>query len=194
ALWVVALAIVLLEDLFPFAADFSISAWLDLSWLPQSLAIKFACVLAAASLASLLPLLVAYELPLLWVERAIGNTGLDIWQAKLWYARIVTAPAPLITWAAGLATGKAPLSYALPLLAECLFLWWLVSSLIGALSFEMPTRPGLAMIVMATIGMAAGGFTALLWPVGFFIYGQAMHALTDRGRQMARYYLMMGDD
>ncbi|MFP5261402.1 MAG: hypothetical protein ACLGJB_05800 [Blastocatellia bacterium] len=194
ALWVVALVIVLLEDLFPFAANFSIAGWLDLSWLPQSLAIKFACVLAAASLASLLPLLVAYELPLLWVERAIGTTGLDMWQAKLWYARAVALPAPLATWAAGVATGKAPLSYALPLLAECLFLWWLVSSIIGALSFEMPTRPGLAMIVMATAGMAAGAFAAMLWPVGLLIYGQAMDSLTDRGRQMARYYLMMGDD
>jgi hypothetical protein len=194
ALWVVALAIVLVEDMFPFAANFSIAGWLDLSWLPQSLAIKFACVLVVASLASLLPLLVAYELPLLWVERSIGSTGLDLWQAKLWYTRIVSSPAPLVTWAAGMATGKASLSYALPLLAECFFLWWLVSSITGALSFEMPTRPGLAMIVMTTVGMAAGAFAAMLWPVGFLIYGQAMHGLTDRGRQMARYYLMMGDD
>ncbi|HEX8088845.1 MAG TPA: hypothetical protein VF762_08340 [Blastocatellia bacterium] len=194
ALWVVVLAIVLVEDLFPFAANFSIAGWLDLSWLPQSLAIKFACVLVVASSASLLPLLVAYELPLLWVERAIGTTGLDMWQAKLWYARVVTLPAPLVTWAAGIATGKAPFSYALPLLAECLFLWWLVSSIIGSLSFEMPTRPGLAMIVMATVGMAAGAFAAMLWPVGLFIYVQVMSSLTDRGMQMARYYLMMGDD
>lgn len=193
-LWVVALTVVLVEDLFPFAANFSIAGWLDLSWLPQSLAIKFACVLVVASLASLLPLLVAYELPLLWVERAIGSTGLDMWQAKLWYTRAVTLPAPLVTWAAGIATGKAPLSYVLPLLAECLFLWWLVSSIIGALSFEMPTRPGLAVIVMATVGLAAGAFAAMLWPVGLFIYGQAMDSLTGRGRQMARYYLMMGDD
>jgi hypothetical protein len=194
ALWVVALAIVLVEDLFPFAANFSVAGWLDLTWLPQSLAIKFACVLVVASLASLLPLLVAYELPYMWVERAIGITGLDIWQAKLWYTRIVTLPAPLITWAAGMVIGKVPLSYAVPLLAECLFLWWLVSSIIGALSFEMPTRPGLAMIVMATVGLAAGAFTAMLWPVGIIIYGQAMQGLTDRGREMARYYLMMGDD
>jgi hypothetical protein len=194
ALWVAALEVVLIEDLFPFAANFSIAGWLDLSWLPQSLAIKFACVLVVSSLASLLPLLVAYELPLLWVERAIGTTGLDIWQAKLWYTRIVTAPAPLITWGAGMVTGKMALSYALPLLAECLFVWWLVSSIIGALCFEMPERPGLAIIVMATVGLAAGAFTAMLWPVGLIIHAQAMHALTDRGRQMARYYLMTEGD
>jgi hypothetical protein len=69
-----------------------------------------------------------------------------------------------------------------------------VSSIIGALSFEMPTRPGLAMIVMATVGLAAGAFSALLWPVGIFIYVQAMNNLTKRGREMARYYLIMGDD
>jgi hypothetical protein len=194
ALWVVAMVIVLIEDLFPFAANFSIAGWLDLSWLPQSMAIKFACVLITASLASLLPLLVAYELPILWIERAVGSTGFDIWQAKLWYARIVTAPAPLIAWTAGLLTGKEPLSYAVPLLAECLFLWWLVSSIIGALSFEMPTRPGLAIIVMATVGLAAGAFTTLLWPFGILIYAQSIGALTDRGRHMARYYLMTNGD
>lgn len=194
ALWTVALVIVLVEDMFPLAANFSISGWLDLSWSPESLAIKFACVLVSVSLASLLPLLIAYELPLLWIERALGNTGFDIWQAKLWYARIVTIPAPLITWGAGIATGKAPMSYALPLLAECLFLWWLVSSIIGSLSFEMPERPGLAIIVMVTIGLAGGAFTAMLWPVGIFIYVQGMNSLTDRGRQMARYYLMTEGD
>ena len=102
--------------------------------------------------------------------------------------------APLVTWTAGVMTGKEPLSYALPLLAECLFLWWVVSSIIGALSFEMPERPGLAIILMATVGLASGAITAMVWPVGFIIYGQAMHGLTDRGRQMARYYLMTEGD
>jgi hypothetical protein len=194
ALWVVALVIVLIEDLFPFAANFSIIGWLDLSWLPQNLATKFACVLVSASLASLLPLLVAYELPLLWVERAIGTTGLDIFQAKLWYARLVTVPAPFITWAVAMMTGKCPWSYGVPLMAECLFLWWLVSSLIGGLCFEMPERPGLAIIVMATAGLAAGALAALLWPLGLIIYAQAIGALTDRGRHMARYYLMTEGD
>ena len=119
---------------------------------------------------------------------------IEFFQAKLWYTRAVTTLAPLITWAVGVMTGKEPLSYSLPLLAECLFLWWLVSSIIGALSFEMPERPGLAIILMATVGLAAGAFTAMLWPVGLIIYAQAMHGLTDRGRQMARYYLMTEGD
>jgi hypothetical protein len=194
ALWVIVMVVVVIEDMFPFAPDFSIAGWLDLTWLPQSLAIKFACVLVTTSLASLLPLLVAYELPLLWVERAIGTTGLDIFQAKLWYTRIVTIPAPLVVWTVGVMTGKEPLSYALPLAAECLFLWWLVSSITGSLSYEMPERPGLAIIVMATVGLAAGAFAAMLWPVGLIIYAQAMQGLTDRGRQMARYYLITEGD
>ena len=102
----------------------------------------------------------------------------------------VDLPAPFVAWAVGAMTGKVPLGYALPLLAECLFLWWLVSSIIGALSFEMPERPGLAIIMMATLGLAAGAFATMLWPVGLIIHAQAMHGLTDRGRQMARYYLM----
>ncbi|MFY9558582.1 MAG: hypothetical protein WAV20_00910 [Blastocatellia bacterium] len=170
------------------------SGFLDATWLPQVMAVKIASVLAVVSLASLLPVLVAYELPHLWLERAAGTTGLDIWWAKLWYARIVTAPAPLVVWVAGAVTGKLPWFYALPLLAECLWLWWLVSSVMGAMSFEMPTRPDLAIIVTGTMGLAIGFFASMLWPIGLIAYVPAMHSLTDRGRHRVRYYLITEDD
>jgi hypothetical protein len=158
--------------------------------LPQSIAIKIACVLAVVALSSLLPVLIAYELPHMWLERAAGTTGLDLLLAKIWYARLLTMPAPLIIWCAGTLTGTAPFYYALPLLAECLWLWWLVSSLMGALSFEMPTRPDLAIIVTGTLGLALGLVAAILWPVGLIVYPQAMHSLVDRGRARVRYYLI----
>ncbi|HLF84998.1 MAG TPA: hypothetical protein VI837_12560, partial [Blastocatellia bacterium] len=120
------------------------TAWLDATWLPQLIAIKVACVLAVVSLASLLPVLIAFELPHMWVERAAGTTGLDLLRAKICYARFLTCPAPLIIWVAGTLTGSVPVFYLLPLLAECLWLWWLVSSLMGSLSFEMPTRADLS--------------------------------------------------
>jgi len=166
------------------------TAWLDATWLPQLIAIKVACVLAVVSLASLLPVLIAYELPHMWLERAAGTTGLDLLRAKICYARFLTFPAPLIIWCAGNVTGSVPVFYALPLLAECLWLWWLVSSLMGALSFEMPTRPDLAIIVNGTLGLALGLVAAMLWPVGLIVYPQAMHSLAARGRQRARYYLI----
>ena len=164
--------------------------FLDLTWLPQIVAIKVACVLSLVSLASLLPVLIAYELPHMWLERAAGTTGLDLLRAKISYARFLTSPAPLVIWCTGMLTGSVPVIYALPLLAECLWLWWLVSSLSGALSFEMPTRPDLAIIVNGTIGLALGLVSAFLWPVGLIVYPQAMQALADRGRQRARYYLI----
>jgi hypothetical protein len=111
-------------------------------------------------------------------------------RAKIWYARLLTMPAPLIIWCAGTLTGTASFYYALPLLAECLWLWWLVSSLMGALSFEMPTRPDLAIIVTGTLGLALGLVAAMLWPVGLIVYPQAMHSLVDRGRARVRYYLI----
>ena len=166
------------------------TAWLDVTWLPQVIAIKVACVLALVSLASLLPVLIAYELPHMWLERAAGTTGLDLLHTKICYGRFLTSPVPLVIWCAGILTGSVPVFYALPLLAECLWLWWLVSSMMGALSFEMPTRPDLAIIVNGTLGLALGLIAAMLWPVGLIVYPQAMHSLAERGRQRARYYMI----
>jgi hypothetical protein len=192
ALWACGLIVVLTTGLLPPpVADYD---YLDATWLPAVLAIKVACVAVSVSLAALLPVLVAYELPLLWVERAVGTTGLDIWQAKLWYARIVSAPAPLLAWLAGLLSGQAPWSYSVPLLAECLIIWWAVSSIAGSLSFEMPAQAGLAIITMVTLGAAVGILAAMLWPVGLMIYGYAIHSLTMRGRARTRYYLMTEAD
>ncbi len=192
ALWAIAVAVALTTNLVP--TEVNTSGWLDATWLPQVMAIKGACALVVATLAALVPLLVAYELPMMWLERAAGAAGLNLWEAKLWYGRIVTSPAPLIIWAVGMLTGKAPIAYGLPLLAECLFLWWMISSLFGALSFEMPERPGLAIIVIETIALAAGAFAVMFWPAGLIIHFQAMHSLTDRGKHMARLFLMTEDD
>src|SRR5262249_52138778 len=135
-----------------------------------------------------------YELPLMWLERSAGTTGSDLWEAKLWYARLITFPAPVLMWSIGMLTGAVPLTYAVPLLGECLWLWWLGGSLDGALSVEMPLRPGLAIIVMTTFGGGVGMLAALLWPLGLFLYPQVIHSLSERGRQRARYYLLTEDD
>ena len=37
---------------------------------------------------------------------------------------------------------------AVPLLAECAWLWWLVSTAAGGLAFEMPAQPGLALVLV----------------------------------------------
>jgi hypothetical protein len=165
-------------------------AWLDATWAPPVIATKVTCAFALAALSSVIPVLIAYELPHMWLERAAGTTGLDLLRSKIWYSRILTFVTPLVVWGAGALTGTIPFSYIFPLLAECLWLWWLMSSLMGALSFEMPTRPDLAIIVNGTIGLAIGLLSAMVWPLGLILYPQAMHSLTQRGRQRARYYLI----
>lgn len=174
--------------------------WGDAMQLRQIAAVKIACAMLVTALSILTPLLVAYEIPLLWLERATGTNGFEVWQAKLLYTRLISLPAPFLAFLVGLSTGKLPLFYLPLLFVECLMLWWSVSSLIGALAFEMPTRTALAIIVMLVIGSSIGigaslGFlTNALLPFGLMIYGQVMHGLTNRGRARARYFLMFGDD
>src|SRR5436853_632411 len=165
-----------------------------LGWLPASMAAKFGCVTACVSLTSILPILVGHELPHMWLERAAGTTGLDIFQAKLRYARLIAIPAPSIAWILAIITGQVPSSYAAPLLGECLLLWLLVSSLIGAMSFEIPERTGLALLMMSLTGLAVGLLTAFMWPIGLIIVGMAGNTFTERGRIRARYFLLKGAD
>jgi hypothetical protein len=192
ALLLVGLITALITNLLPPAAPGG--GWLDLTWTPQALAVKSACALMVATLVALVPLLVAYELPMMWLERATAVTGLDLCAAKLWYARAVSLSAPLAAWFVALLTGQVPVIYLLPLLAECLWLWWMMSSLTGWLAFEMPGRPGLAIIVMTTAALGAAALAVIFWPAGLIIHVQTTHSLSKRGRHMARIFLLTGDD
>jgi hypothetical protein len=192
ALWVVLMVVMIITGSLP---RYAVSeGFLEATWRPESMAIKFACVFSTATIAAIVPVLVAYELPMMWLERATGVTGLDIMQAKLWYTRIVTLPAPILAWAAGYLTGKAPLVYGPLLFVECLLLWLLVSTIMGGLAFEIPNRPGIAIIVMLTIALAAGLFSSLLWLVTIIAYAQAKDTLIERGRHRAKYYLITEGD
>ncbi|HEX8117870.1 MAG TPA: hypothetical protein VF521_11410, partial [Pyrinomonadaceae bacterium] len=82
-----------------------------------------------------------------------------------------------------------PAAYTLPLLAECAWLWWLVSTAAGGLAFEMPAQPGLALVLVLCAGLAAGGLTAFLWPIGLAIYGFAVQPLCMRGAMRAEMHL-----
>lgn len=167
---------------------------LDATWLPPVMASKAACVLATASLSSLTPILIAHEGPRLWLERAVGTSGHQVWLAKLWYTRVVSAGTPVVTWLIGVSAGQVPGFYVAPLLAECLFLWWFVSSFMGSLTFETPSSPGNSLLLLVGTGLALGLATAFVWPFGLMMYGYTMHSLAERGRAAARYYLMKGDD
>jgi di/tricarboxylate transporter len=71
-----------------------------------------------------------------------------------------------------------------------LWLWWLVSSIAGALAFEMPDRPELAIVVMTTVGLSVGTLTAVLWPMGLAVYGMGIARASARGGARARYFLV----
>jgi hypothetical protein len=187
-LWPLALLVGLDSNLFP--AQDQPASWLDATWLPRVMAVKAACILEACTLAALVPVIVSYELPHLWLERAIGTTGFDVSSAKLWYARLVSLPGVVVACAAGILSFSLPGYYVAPLVVECLLLWWLTSSMIGLFAFELPTRPGLAIVLMATVALAFGAIAALAWPAGLLVYGQSMHGLTERARIRARFYLM----
>ena len=163
--------------------------WLSATWLPGALALKFACVVACVALASLVPVLVAHEQPHLWLERSVGVRGEDAWRAKLYAARALTLPAALSVWLAGVTFGAVPAFYALPLLAECVWLWWLVSTLAGGLAYEMPEQPGLALILTACATLGAGGLTAFAWPAGLGIYALGVQQLGMRGVVRAHRHL-----
>lgn len=169
--------------------------WLSATWFPSSLAIKTATLLVVSCLASIVPVLVSHQIPHAWLERAVGATANDLWLAKLWYARLLTLPAVLVVYVTGvlaaLAGGTAlPLSYLPPLLAECLWLWWLASSVIGGLAFEMPDRPGLALVLVLSLSVSIGMLTVVLWPMGLGIYGMGVEQAKDRGVMQTAHYLM----
>jgi hypothetical protein len=181
----------------PFAEPLG---WFDAARLSQIYAVKITCALVTTTLAILTPILVAYQLPHLWLERTTETSGLDLWQTKLHYTRLISSPAPWLTFCVGVASGSLPKFYLPLLFVECLMIWWALSSLIGALAYEMPTRSGLAIILMATIGTAGGLasafglLTSALLPFGALVYSQAMHGLTEKGRTRARYLLLIGED
>lgn len=163
--------------------------WLSAAWLPGALAVKLACVVASVALASLVPVLVAHEQPHLWLERSVGVRGEDAWRAKLYAARVLTLPAALLAWLAGFLCGAVPMFYALPLLAECVWLWWLLSTLAGGLAYEMPEQPGLALILTACATLGAGGLTAFAWPAGLAVYAMGVQQLCMRGHVRAHQHM-----
>jgi hypothetical protein len=169
--------------------EYEAEGWASTTWLPRVLAVKFACVLASASLASLLPVLVAHQRPHLWLERSAGLRGEDAWRAKLYLARVLAAPGALAACVAGLACGASPASYTPALVAECAWLWWMASTAAAGLSFEMPEQPGLALILTLCAALAAGGLTAVVWPIGLAVYAMAVQPLCLRGVERAQFYL-----
>lgn len=169
--------------------------WMSATWLPASLAIKAACLLVVTCLASVVPVLVSHQIQHAWLERSVGATANDLWRAKLWFTRLLTLVPVLAVYLIGVAAvllggNTLTLSYLPPLLAEVLWLWWLASSIAGALSFEMPDRPTLALVLIFGLSLSTGMLTIILWPMGLGIYGMGVEQARERGIMQAASYLM----
>lgn len=187
------LATVLMTGWLPAAT--AEAGWFEATWLPSVMAAKIASVMVSAACATLVAVLVAYQLPYLWLERAAGATGRQMWETKLWYARLVSLFSPLLVWLVALLSGTVPLFYAVPLLLECVWLWWLVSTLTGALAFEVPDRPELAIVLMISSAAVFGLFVTLFWPIGIALYAlNLIRGLIDRGHARANYCLILEGD
>ncbi|MEJ7708605.1 MAG: hypothetical protein WKF84_01815 [Pyrinomonadaceae bacterium] len=93
ALWVASIATVLASNILPAATTPAVG-WFETTWQPALLTVKIGSVGAVAALTALLPVLVHHQISRLWLERSVGTVGAELWQAKLWYARIISFPAP----------------------------------------------------------------------------------------------------
>ena len=186
--WLALLAIVLRSNVLP-PAPVKVG-WFDATWLPTVMAAKFVAIFATTSLSILVAPLLAAQLPQLWLEKVTGVNGLQLLKAKILYTAIISLPAPILVAVLTLLTGQVPLFYAVPLLLECLFLWWCASSFVGALSFEMPNQPIMATIFMLTVGTAFPLLISLAWPIGLIVYAMVLPQLVARGRSRARVYLL----
>jgi hypothetical protein len=170
-------------------------SWFNATWLPSVMATKVVCVLATASCSNLVAVLVTYQLPFFWLERAAGTTGKQMWKTKLWYTRLVSIASPLLAWMIAILSGMVPLYYVLPLLLECVWLWWIVSTLIGALAFEIPERPELAIVLMISFGAVVGLLITVFWPIGLVLFAlNGIRGLTLRGHSRARFCLITEGD
>ncbi len=164
------------------------------TWLVPVLAVKAACVVGCLAVIAIVPVLVSHQLRHLWLERTAGARGSDVFLAKLYLARWITFPLPLLFWAVAAAVGAVPAFYLVPLLFECIWLWWMLTTIVGSLVYEIPDRPGLSLVLLVLVGMGLGLFIAWLWPVGIvaYVFG-AIRTLRERGMSRAGYCLLVGE-
>ena len=186
--WLALLAIVLRSNVLPPAP--AKIGWFDATWLPTVMAAKFVTIFATTSLSMLVASLLAAQLPQLWLEKVTGVNGLQLLKAKILYTAIISLPAPILISVLTLLTGHVPLTYTVPLILECLFVWWCASSFVGSLAFEMPDQPIMATIFMLTAGTAFPLLISLAWPIGIIVYVMVFPQLLARGRSRARVYLL----
>lgn len=158
------------------------------------LTILAAGTLSIFCLAALTPALIRYQLAFLWLERSLPVEKEDIYTSKLCYSQIISLPAVVTTTIfallLGIGSGTPFLSFKL------LLIWWLVASFVGALSFEIITRPSLAIPFIAIGSLSMGSLVIRFWWIWFIIYPFLMNYLRTRAVDRCRVLLsgLEGDE
>jgi hypothetical protein len=74
---------------------------------------------------------------------------------------------------------------------KTLLVWLLVASFVGALVFEITSRPTLAIPFVAIASLSIATLIIRVWWLWFFVYPYIIDKLHIRGRERA-YILLMG--
>jgi hypothetical protein len=154
------------------------------------LATEVCCALSSFALAAITPLLVKHQLAFFWLERSSPLDGAILAESKLWYARLFSLPAPILTLLVAASCGQwTNFSAYGQLMGECFLIWWLTSSLVGVLVFELTTRPALSVIFTAIASLAIATLTIRLWWVGVLLYTFSITSLIGRAHERALVFL-----
>ena len=151
---------------------------------------QVSCAFSVLSLTALAPLLIKYQLPYFWVEKATGLSPEAIWKAKFWYARLLAVPAFVMSVL--VITPMSPLDptdQALFIL-KLLIIAFMVASLMGVMAFEIASRPLLGLIFSGLAALAMAGlfiFYWIAWPLWLYGYVVAMHSLSRRAQTKVRF-------
>lgn len=146
--------------------------------------------LATFALAALAPALVKHQLPFLWLERSLPVSGEDMSTCKMFYACLISLPIPIISFLLSLVLKPLPLAEEGFLLFQIMLVWLTVASLVGILSYEIASRPALAIIFIAIGSLAIAILVIQLWWIWFILYPYVMDKLLVRGRERARILII----
>lgn len=112
-----------------------------------------------------------------------------MYKCKLWYARILSFPAPIISFVLAIIFGSLDLQTSALLFLKMMMVWLLVASFVGALVFEIASRPGLAIPFAAFASLSIASVTIRLWWLWIILYPYIMDKLETRARERAHLLL-----
>jgi hypothetical protein len=142
--------------------------------------------LATLCLSALAPVLLQRHMDSLWVEHASGVPPEAMLKARKYFALIVSAPAAVAAClVATLIPG--PWTVAASFAARAALSWITVSTLIGAVAFDIAAAPAIGLMLAGLIALGLCGMYGFdeFWPIGLFLYAYLTHMLNERAENAA---------